>query len=73
METSWIKAFESTKVIRAEMVREMLDQNEISAVLVNKKDSVYPMFGKWEVHVLSQDLTRAQNIINDEGTFTESE
>jgi hypothetical protein len=73
MEGNWVKVFESKRIIQAEFAREILEQNEIAAVILNKQDSSYfPVFGMCEVHVLSKDLVRAQNILSDEGTLTES-
>ena len=72
MEENWIKVFESKQMIQAEIARETLEQNDIAAVIVNKQDSLYPVFGMCEVHVPAKDLTKAQNILSDEGTFTES-
>jgi hypothetical protein len=71
MDENWIKVFESKELIRAEITRETLEQNGIAAVIVNKKDSLYPVFGVCEVHVPAKDLITAQNILSDEGTLTE--
>lgn len=73
MEENWIKAFGSKEMIKAEIAREKLDQNSIPAVIVNKQDSLYPIFGMFEVHVPAKDLTTAQTLLSDEGTFTDAE
>lgn len=72
MSENWIKAFQSERVMRAELAREILDQSGIAAVIVNKKDSNYPVFGMYEVHVLTQDLTQAQTILTDAEAFREA-
>lgn len=72
MEEHWVKVFESKQMIQAEIAREKLEQSDIAAVIVNKQDSLYPVFGMCEVHVPSKDLIKAQNILSDEGSFTES-
>jgi hypothetical protein len=71
MEENWVKVFESKAMIRAEIAREILEQNGVAAVIVNKQDSLYPVFGMCEVHVPLKDLSVAEKIISDEGTLTE--
>jgi len=73
MEENWIKAFQSEQAIRAEIAREIFEQNEIPAVIVNKKDSSYPIFGMYEVHVLVSDLAKAQTLLLNEESFKQSE
>lgn len=72
MNESWVKAFQSEQMIKAELAREILDQNDIAAVIVNKKDSSYPIFGMCEVHVLASDLEQAQTILFNAETFREA-
>lgn len=72
MNESWVKAFQSEQMIKAELAREILDQNDIAAVIVNKKDSSYPIFGMCEVHVLASDLEQAQTILYNAETFREA-
>jgi hypothetical protein len=71
MGSNWVKIFESKQMIQAEIVRETLEQNNIAAVIVNRQDSLYPVFGMHEVHVPFEGLTEAQNLLNNEGTLTQ--
>jgi hypothetical protein len=73
MAETWAKAFQSGQMIRAEIAREILEQNGVAAVIVDKKDSSYPVFGTYEVHVPADDLLKAQTIITNEGALKESE
>ncbi|MCE7066430.1 DUF2007 domain-containing protein [Dyadobacter sp. CY326] len=73
MAENWAKAFQSGQIIRAEIAREILEQNGIAAVIIDKKDSNYPVFGAYEVHVLASDLSKAQTIITNESALKESE
>lgn len=73
MNINWVKVFASKQIIRAELVRESLEQNEIAAVILDKKDSNYPIFGVYEVHVPESELSNAQSIIADEEAFGETE
>ena len=72
MEESWVKAFQSEQIIQAETAREILDQNGIAAVIVNKQDSSYPVFSMYEVHVLVSDLAQAQTILANAEAFKQS-
>ena len=72
MEENWVKAFQTGHVIQAETAREILDQNGIAAVIVNKEDSVYPVFKMYEVHVLASDLAQAQTIIENAEAFKQA-
>ena len=73
MTDNWVKAFQSEQMIRAEIAREILEQNGIAAVIVDKKDSSYPIFGMYEVHVPAGDFSQAQTIITNEGALNETE
>lgn len=66
---NWIKVFESEMQVRAEIVKGILEENEIPAVVVNKKETVYQVFGTYEVHVNREDLLKATNLIQNEITF----
>lgn len=73
MDENWAKAYQSGQMIRAEIAREILEQNGIAAVIVNKQDSSYPIFGMCEVHVPAADLVKAQTILSDEEALKQPE
>jgi hypothetical protein len=73
MDENWVKAYQSSQMIRAEIAREILEQNGIAAVIVNRKDSSYPIFGMCEVHVPASDLPQAQMILSNEDAVKQSE
>lgn len=73
MEETWVKVFQSEQMIQAELAREALDQGGIAAVILNKKDSSYPIFGMCEVHVLTSDLAQAQIIIENAEAFRQAQ
>ncbi|MBN3520631.1 DUF2007 domain-containing protein [Algoriphagus lutimaris] len=66
---NWIKVFESDMQVRAEIVKGVLEENEINAVVLNKKETIYHVFGTYEVLVQKKDLLLANNIIQNEITF----
>ena len=65
----WQKVFETGSSIRAEIVKGVLEENGITAIIMNKKESVYQIHGNFELMVSSGDTLQAINIINNEITF----
>ena len=59
MEKNWIKIFSSTNYYQAEIVKQMLIENEIDAVLLNKQDSPHRTFGQIEVYIHQKDFSNA--------------
>lgn len=66
---SWIKVFEDQNQIRAEIVKGVLEENGISAVVMNKKETVYHVFGTYEVLVPNESVLEAMKLIQNEITF----
>ncbi|MFN6946865.1 MAG: putative signal transducing protein [Cytophagaceae bacterium] len=69
--TNWEKVFSTDKLYRAELVKSVLEDRGIGAVLVNKKESIYNFFGQIEVHVTHEEVLNALKIIKDEIKFKE--
>ncbi len=65
---SWKKVFDTERMHEAEIVKGVLMENDIHAVVVNKKDSYYK-FGHYEVMVEIEQLLKAIKIIQDEIQF----
>ncbi|MBY5951184.1 DUF2007 domain-containing protein [Algoriphagus sp. NF] len=65
----WIKIFESPQQIRAEIVKGILEENEIPAVVLSKKETAYQVLGYYEVLVKTQDALKATNLVNNEISF----
>lgn len=66
---SWIKVFEDQNQIRAEIVKGVLEENGISAMVMSKKESVYQVLGTYEVLVSQGDVIAAMQLIQNEITF----
>jgi Zn-dependent membrane protease YugP len=64
----WSKVFETQILHRAEIVRALLDEAGIEAVIVNKKDSMYNL-GFFEVYVKADHVLKTIKLINDEICF----
>ena len=59
MEKNWIKIFSSNNYYQAEIVKQMLIENQIDTVLLNKQDSSHRTFGQIEVYIHQQDFSNA--------------
>ncbi len=66
---NWRKVFENGSPVRAEIVKSVLEENNIPAVVLNKKESVYQIHGQYEVMVPTEEALWALNIIKNEITF----
>lgn len=59
-----VHIYSSGQPIQAELVKQMLANNNIAAFLVNKQDSAYK-FGEIEVYVGRDDVIRAKMLIRE--------
>ncbi len=64
----WQKVFQDQQRYRAEIVKAILEDNNLDPVLLDKKDSAY-LFGHFEIHVAADHVMRALKIINEEIKF----
>ena len=62
MEKDWIKIFTSSDFYRSEIVKQVLIEHEIDAVLLNKQLSGYDI-GAVEVYIHQEDFSRAVEIM----------
>ena len=59
MEKNWVKIFTSTNYYQSEIVKQMLTEHQITAVLINKQDSAHRSFGNIEVYIHQEDFSVA--------------
>lgn len=64
MEKNWNKIYATQNFFTAEMIRQMLIDNDIPAVILNKQDSSY-RFGLIEVFVHQQNEIAAKALIEE--------
>lgn len=62
MNKEWVKIYTSNQFFKSEIVKQVLIDHEIEAVLLNKQDSSYK-FGEVEVHIQQADFNKALEII----------
>ncbi|MGY8987143.1 MAG: putative signal transducing protein [Flavobacteriales bacterium] len=64
MEKNWTKIFVSTNPNLVDLLVILLEEKEITAVSINKKDSSYTIFGNIELYVKDTDMEESKEIIN---------
>lgn len=62
MEKGWIKIFTSSDFYRSEIVKQVLIEHDIDAVLLNKQLSGYNI-GAVEVYIHQEDFSKAVEIM----------
>ena len=65
MEKGWIKLFATTDFYKAEIIRQALTEQGINAVILNKRDSSYGLFGQVELFAHQDDQEEARRIIGE--------
>ena len=63
MDEQWEVIFCCTTAYQAEILKAILEENEIPSFVINKKDSSY-LFGDIEVYVQRNDVLIAKQIVN---------
>jgi hypothetical protein len=61
---NWVLIYSSPVLVEVELIKGLLKENDIEAVLINKKDSAY-LFGDIELYVTSEDAFNANQIISN--------
>lgn len=59
----WECLFGSKYLYKAEILKSLLEENDIPAVIINKQDSAY-LFGDIEVYVKLDDMLKASRILS---------
>ena len=63
MEKEWVKIFSTSQSYQAELARQVLEENDIQSVIMNKKDSSYLLFGEIELYVNRDEVIKAKQLI----------
>jgi hypothetical protein len=67
--TKWQCVYKTEILHRAEIVKAVLEGNEISPMIINKKETAYQLMGHYEIHVMPDNVLEALKIIRDEIVF----
>jgi hypothetical protein len=65
MEANWISIYSTDKPWQAEIAKQILSENGIEAVVINKKDSSYTAFGELEVYVSHEDEAKSKELLKN--------
>ncbi len=68
MEKDWKIVYENPNEVRVEIVKAVLEESEIPAVIVNQKDTMY-QFGNYKVYVNQAHINEATKIIRHDLEF----
>ncbi len=63
MEKGWKQVFLSADLYRAEIAKELLENNGINTVILNQKDSTIRSVGNIEVFVHEKNVEKATEIL----------
>jgi len=58
----WECLFGSKFLYKAEILKSLLEENDIPAVIINKQDSAY-LFGDIEVYIKPDDMIKGKHIL----------
>jgi len=62
MDKDWVKIYSTEANYKAELLKGLLFEHNIEAVIINKQDSSY-LFGELELYVSTDDVFKAKHII----------
>ena len=64
MEKNWVLIYSTGKAFEAELLKDVLGNNDIISDIINKQDSSY-LFGDIEVFVQKENEEKARAIVKD--------
>jgi len=65
MEKGWVQVYSTDKMFQAEILKQVLSDHEIEAVIINKMDSSYKAFGEIEVYVKNDHVIKAKMLAKE--------
>jgi hypothetical protein len=66
---NWIRVYEDQNQIRAEIVKGVLEERGVPAVVLNKKETIYQLHGTYQVLVPHDQVLSALQLIQHEIAF----
>jgi len=60
-----IKILSTDNPNKAAIIKQMLEENNIKVVLLNKQDSSYLMFGLVELYVQGEQVEKTENLLKE--------
>jgi len=68
MDSNWALIYTTGHPYKIELLKGILEENEIDSVIINKQDSSY-LFGELELYVKAEDVVKAKRIISANEEF----
>lgn len=65
MEKDWTLVYTVDQSYKAQLIQEVLKENDITGVVMNKKDTIYVTVGEFEIYVNQADAERARKLLLD--------
>jgi predicted Fe-Mo cluster-binding NifX family protein len=65
MEKGWKEVYMTAHEYKAEMAKEILENEGIKVVVLNQQDTAYKSFGEYSVYVAEVDENRAVEILKN--------
>lgn len=65
MEKGWSQIYSTNQMFQAEIFKQVLADNGIEAIIINKMDSSYKAFGEIEVYVKNDHVIRAKMLAKE--------
>lgn len=66
---NWVRVFEDQNQIRAEIVKGVLEESGVAAIVLNKKETIYQLNGTFQVLVPHDQVISALQLIQHEIAF----
>jgi hypothetical protein len=63
MEDNWTSIYSTDKPWQAEIAKQILLENDIDSVIINRKDSSYLTFGEAEVYVSKDNAEKSKELL----------
>lgn len=67
MEKDWVLVYSVSKSYQSELCLELLEENGITGVVINKKDTSYVSFGEFEIYVPGEVSEKARGLLQKSG------
>lgn len=68
MDANWALIYTTGKAYASELIKGLLEENQIDCIIINKQDSSYH-FGELELYVKAEDVVKAKRLISEHEAF----
>jgi hypothetical protein len=62
---NWVTVYSSTNLQHVELLRHLLKEEDIDAIVMNRQDSAYVTIGEIDLMVKGPEVVRAKKIISE--------